>query len=232
MTDYHKPIPKLEFPNHDVAYDIVDEPLVPLATLDTNRIVFEPRYKLLGIEGAVCDCSLRTGVAERLLKAVRMLPRGYGFKIFDAWRPFKVQQELYRRYRESVMADNPGSTPEEIDRMTDRYVSIPRRDQIKAPVHTTGGAVDLTVIRLEDGEELNMGTDFDCFGEEANTAYFEDGHGDRNQEELAANRRLLYNVMIEAGFTNLPSEWWHYDYGNAYWAYNTGHSAKYGGIFE
>ena len=40
------------------------------------------------------------------------------------------------------------------------------------------------------------------------------------------NRRLLYNVMTEAGFTNLPSEWWHYDYGDKFWAHFTKPSEK------
>jgi D-alanyl-D-alanine dipeptidase len=36
--------------------------------------------------------------------------------------------------------------------------------------------------------------------------------------------------MISAGFTNLPSEWWHYDYGTKFWAYFTGNKALYKGI--
>ncbi len=36
-------------------------------------------------------------------------------------------------------------------------------------------------------------------------------------EQVRENRRLLYYAMIDAGFTNLPSEWWHYDYGDRFW---------------
>lgn len=36
--------------------------------------------------------------------------------------------------------------------------------------------------------------------------------------------------MIKAGFTNLPSEWWHYDYGDAFWSYYTKNAVKYQGI--
>ncbi|CAK2155539.1 hypothetical protein VCRA2116O234_510012 [Vibrio crassostreae] len=43
-----------------------------------------------------------------------------------------------------------------------------------------------------------------------------------SEAKQANNRRLLYNAMIGAGFTNLPSEWWHYDYGNQMWANYTG----------
>ena len=46
------------------------------------------------------------------------------------------------------------------------------------------------------------------------------------------NRRMLYNVMTAAGFTNLPSEWWHYDYGDNMWAQLTGGKAIYAGILD
>ena len=39
------------------------------------------------------------------------------------------------------------------------------------------------------------------------------------------------NVMTKAGFTNLPSEWWHYDYGDRFWAYYNKCSAIYEGVF-
>lgn len=42
------------------------------------------------------------------------------------------------------------------------------------------------------------------------------------------NRRLLYNAMISAGFTNLPSEWWHYDYDTKFWGYFTGKKPLFG----
>ena len=43
---------------------------------------------------------------------------------------------------------------------------------------------------------------------------------------------MLYNVMTAAGFANLPSEWWHYDYGDNMWAQLTGGKAIYAGILD
>ncbi len=76
-----------------------------------------------------------------------------------------------------------------------------------------------------------MGTEFDFFGERANTAYYEDNASDADSE-ARKNRRILYNLMIDTGFTNLPSEWWHFDYGDKLWAYYTGNEGLYTGIFE
>lgn len=88
--------------------------------------------------------------------------------------------------------------------------------------------VDLTLCN-ENGEYLDMGTKFDEFGGRAWTNHFEEIEHD---DKVRDNRRLLYNTMIEAGFTNLPSEWWHYDYGDKFWAYFTENKALYEGVMD
>ncbi len=72
-----------------------------------------------------------------------------------------------------------------------------------------------------------MGTDFDEASQFSWTDALESESSlDREAQE---NRRILYNAMSEVGFTNLPSEWWHYDFGNQLWAYRTGaQQAEYG----
>ena len=92
-------------------------------------------------------------------------------------------------------------------------------------LHNTGGAIDLTLSK--NGKEINMGTNFDYFGEKAWTNYFEINE---NNEDIKNNRRILYNLMIEEGFVNLPSEWWHYDYGDKVWSYFTKNKIMYCGI--
>lgn len=74
-----------------------------------------------------------------------------------------------------------------------------------------------------------MGTLFDDFTDRAWSDHFENYE---QADEVKRNRRLLYNVMIGAGFTNLPSEWWNYDYGDKFWSYFTGHPAKYLGVID
>jgi D-alanyl-D-alanine dipeptidase len=88
----------------------------------------------------------------------------------------------------------------------------------------------LTIVD-EQGKPLDMGTEFDSFKETAHTAYFEKQNG-KQAEAIRENRRLLYHVMTAAGFTNLPTEWWHYDYGDRFWAYYKGQDAIYDGIPE
>lgn len=233
---YDKPIPHREFPNHNVKYEVSFEPLIAFeefAVHQKDRIVYSPVYFDLGLPGAVNQCCLRKGTAIKLLNALELLPMQYGFKIFDAWRPFELQLSLYNAYKETVVKNNPDKTSEEIDFLVNKYVSIPANDPQKPPVHTTGGAVDLTIINLDSHQELDMGTDFDYFGEKASSDYFErlDDISSSEYDKIRLNRRLLYNTMIYAGFSNLPSEWWHYDYGNAYWASSFHKNALYQGIF-
>lgn len=170
----------------------------------------------------------RVSVVKRLIKAKKMLPEGLFLKIYDAYRPIAIQQALWDYYREEKIKENPSLNDDEINRITSYCVSFPSYDILKPSLHNTGGAVDLTIIN-KDGIELNMGCDFDEFSPKAWTDYYEKNDIDG---EVRENRRLLYSVMIEAGFTNLPSEWWHYDYGDNAWAHITGLDPIYTGILD
>lgn len=235
--DLDKPIPAKKFPDHNVEYENSTELLISIEELASDkrdRLLYSPVYFSMGIDGATDKCILRLGVWHRLLNALDMLPKEYGFKIFDAWRPFRLQQSLYHAYEEVVMKNNPQKTRAEIEKLVNSFVSIPVHDPEKPPVHTTGGSVDLTVIRLDTGLPLDMGTSFDYFGAKSFSDYFEHAENcqDLSSLKIRQNRRTLYNAMVGAGFSNLPSEWWHYDYGNAYWASSSCQRAFYRGVFK
>lgn len=228
ISEFKKPIPKIAFPSiSKFQIDAIDEPLVSLRDL---AFAVEPSYYNQGIKGALEDAYLRQSVADRLLRADSLLPSGYTLKVYDGYRPICVQQHLWDYYREQV-AKNPQNnnlTEEEIDFKTSFFVSKPSYDVKQPSLHNTGGAVDVTIIDV-NGNELNMGTCFDDFSDKAWTNHFEEYEQD---EEVRNNRRLLYWTMIYAGFTNLPSEWWHYDYGTKFWGYFTGNNALYEGILN
>lgn len=195
----------------------------------------EMQYPILGMRNAEPRCLVREEVYERLVRAAKTLPQGMKFKILDAWRPFKLQKELYEVYSARIIRDFrlQDCSEEERNEVIRKYVSDPIYDRDIPPVHTTGGAVDLTIIGV-DGAELDMGTGFDAFSEKTQTAYFEQPDGDcpdKNTGVIRGNRRLLYHTMTGAGFVNYPSEWWHYDYGDRFWAFYEQKPAIYRGIF-
>lgn len=70
--------------------------------------------------------------------------------------------------------------------------------------HTRGAAVDVTLIDPATYKELDMGTEFDFFGEESYTA------SDKISETARLNRQLLLSIMEPAGFVNYEKEWWHF----------------------
>lgn len=201
------------------------EPLVSMSEFSNLRIIYEPIYYLNNIPGAINVCYLRECVFRKLYDALALLPEGYGFKIYDAWRPFEVQKFLYDRQVE-VLMNEKGKKKEEALVLAKRYVSPPSDNPQKPFVHSTGGAVDLTIVD-NNNKELNMGTRFDDFSKLAATDSFESS----DNEEVKRNRRLLFGVLTKVGFTNYPSEWWHYDFGNCFWASESkSRNAIYGGI--
>lgn len=196
---------------------------------EEDGILVRMQYPKLGMKNAEQGCFLRQGAYERLAEAQKRMPRGYHIAVWDAWRPFSLQKELFDSYYQSIVetfgiADEPENVKLDTVR---KYVSIPHRLEYEYPVHTSGGAVDITLVD-EAGHDIPMGTRFDEMVPAAQTDYFEN----TDNEEVIRNRRLLYHVMISCGFTNLPSEWWHYDYGDRFWAYYTGKPILYGPVYE
>ncbi len=122
-------------------------------------------------------------VADALVKA-QELARSYKLqlKIYDAYRPLSVQRLMW-----SIVPD-------------ERFVA----DPAKGSRHNRGCAVDLTLCDMQ-GNEVDMGTGYDEFTEKAAATYND------LPDEVLRNRRLLDEIMSKAGFTVLPSEWWHFD---------------------
>jgi D-alanyl-D-alanine dipeptidase len=220
------PIPDQEMPEeyHKVKYAY--SKMIKLNKV--KEIDVDLQYPKMGLKNATDLCYIRKDVLNRLIEAKQYLPEGYSFKIYDAWRPFELQNELYHTYSKTLITKyhlQSVSEQEKIKTLS-KFVSFPMNDRENPPVHTTGGAIDLTIID-QQGNELDMGSGFDSFGEESCTSYFEK----TKEMNIVSNRRLLYHSMIKAGFTNLPSEWWHYDYGDRFWAYYKNQTAIYPGIF-
>ena len=220
------PIPEIHDPERYTESSFAYSEFVKLENDDCFDICMQ--YPILGMDNAECDCFVRIEVYELLKKAAGNLPNGYRFRILDAWRPFALQKELYEDYSLDITDQFGLAEKTEADRnaFIRKFVSDPVYDKDVPPVHTTGGAVDITIIGT-DGNGLDMGSGFDEFSDRTYTAFYETS----GNEIVKNNRRLLYSIMTDAGFTNLPSEWWHYDYGDRFWAYYNKRPALYRGVF-
>lgn len=204
------------------------ERLIPMSLAPEPIKVF-PAYARLGIPGAVPECFVREGVYRALIQAARQLPKGIGMVVLDGWRPWRVQQYLFDTLHEATRQHHPTLDEDELMVRTREFVSLPSLDPLAPSPHLTGGAVDVTLCDA-DGMPLDMGTQFDEAIPASHTDYLETlKTPSAAQRQARNNRRLLYQVMHEAGFTNLPSEWWHYDFGDQLWAHYSGNGvARYG----
>ncbi len=208
-----------------------EEPLVPLSLAPSPIRVF-PAYARLGIPGAVPECFVRESVYRKLLAAARDLPAGLGMVVLDGWRPWRVQQYLFETLQEILHSRHPELSESELMIRTREFVSVPSRDPSAPSPHLTGGAVDVTLCDA-DGLPLDMGTMFDEATAISHTDHYErQGVNDSREAKALEHRRLLYRTMLGQGFTNLPSEWWHYDFGDQLWAYYGGHDRAHYGATE
>lgn len=173
------------------------------------------------IKGAIPSVLLRESVAARVARANASLAEsGLAFHVLDGYRSIATQVGLWHFFWDYIAKRKPSLTEAEIERQTLTYVSDPRgfsRDDPRTwPLHSTGGAVDLTLCDAS-GELLDLGTGFDAPTEMAATAWFEEALA---RGEIApgdarlCHRRTLYWTMREAGFTNYINEWWHFDWGD------------------
>jgi D-alanyl-D-alanine dipeptidase len=229
--DINKPIP----PNQsldgwkEVKIEENYEPLVSLNEFAPDYIMVKSQYFEQNINGALEECYCREGVAIKLIEAAKYLPKGYKFLIWDAWRPPIVQLTLFEKFKGELKINNPSFNEPTLQREAEKYVSLPSTDFNNPAPHLTGGAIDLTIID-SFGNNLEMGTCFDSFGEISKTNYFE--LLNNNIDNIIVNRRLIYNILTSVGFSNYPEEWWHYDYGNQFWGKITDNSAIYNGILK
>ena len=153
-------------------------------------------------------------MAVRLLAAQDSLPDGLRILFIEGFRPPALQRAYFEEYLGELRSGNPGASEAELFSAASRYVSPPDI----AP-HSAGAAVDLT-LATADGAELDMGTRVNASPEESDGACFT---GARSiSAQARANRGLLGRALAAAGFVNYPTEWWHWSYGDRYWALSAG----------
>lgn len=133
-------------------------------------------------------CTFLRQPAASALAAVQkeLNDKGYGLKIFDAYRPYGVTVSFWELIEDERYVSNPG----------------------KGSGHNRGLAVDLTIIDLKSRKELNMGTGFDNFTDTAHHSFT------GLSPAVLANRKLLKETMEKHGFNKLETEWWHFYWSN------------------
>jgi zinc D-Ala-D-Ala dipeptidase len=163
----------------------------------------------------------RQSVVEKLIAASFTLPPGVHLKVIEAYRPLSIQRLEFERQRTSVRAADPTLSEAELDMEASRFSAPPH----VAP-HPTGAAVDLTLCD-ESGRELDLGTSLNAVLTSNATATYTDSAEIKGAAKEW--RALLVSTLTSQGLVNYPTEWWHWSYGDRYWAFVTKHlAARYG----
>lgn len=167
---------------------------------------------------------VRRGLADRLATAQRDLPPGVTLRVVEGHRAVADQRAIIAAYSAEVCAAHPGISPADLEVLTSRFVS-----PVAVAPHVAGAAVDLTLVDA-CGEELDLGTAIDATPERSGGACYFDAAG--IGADARAHRDLLARALGGAGLVNYATEWWHWSFGDRYWALTTGAPAALYGPVE
>ncbi|QOY94498.1 M15 family metallopeptidase [Massilia sp. UMI-21] len=188
-------------------------------TVASEDIAGSPEFRhLTSIEGIAIDLRYATGnnfvgrdlyspfdcawlhrdaaaALEQLVAWLKERRPGYTALVLDALRPQRVQQQLW-------------------DALAGTGLQMYLANPVRGSIHSYGMALDITLLD-EAGRELDMGTGFDDMTDLSHPA-LEEGFlaAGKLSEAQVANRRLLREGMLQAGFFGINTEWWHFDCGD------------------
>ncbi len=181
------------------------------------RVVESPRLRVdqrLADSGGLFRL-VRSGLSQRLTAASELIPEGMALALVEGYRPPSLQARYFEAYRSSLAASGGELDTAKLYHLAARAVAPPG----PAAPHVSGGAVDVTLYGA-DGTELDMGSALNATPEESRGACYTEAAG--LTKSARHNRGLLVEALSRAGFVNYPTEWWHWSYGDRYWALRTG----------
>ncbi|MBQ4045826.1 MAG: M15 family metallopeptidase [Lachnospiraceae bacterium] len=169
-----------------------------------QEIRYYTTYNFVGerIDGYEEPCALLTKEAARALKGVsnEMNVQGYRLKIFDTYRPARAVKHFVLWGIEDLdLRMKPYFYPDlqKQELFAQGYIAAKSS-------HSRGSTVDLTLLDMSTGKEVDMGSPFDMFSEVSHPDY------KGISEEQFANRMLLQQAMVRHGFEPIDCEWWHF----------------------
>ena len=169
-----------------------------------QEIRYYSTYNFVGerIDGYEEPVALLTIEAARALKRVagEVNAQGYRLKVFDAYRPqAAVRHFVLWGIEDLDLRMKPYFYPdlEKQELFKQGYIA-------SQSSHSRGSAVDLTLLDMKTGREVDMGSPFDLFSEAS--------HPDSRAvtDAQRENRMFLQSAMVRNGFKPIDCEWWHF----------------------
>ncbi len=169
---------------------------VELRYFSNNNFIGKP---IEGYKSNRLIITLKTAKALQKIQEI-LIKKDLSLKIFDAYRP---QQAVNHFVKWAKVLEDTLMKKE-------YYPKVPKTELFKRGYiasksgHTRGSTVDLTIVNLKTGEELDMGSPYDFFGKKSHPFY------KKITNHQKRNRLYLRKVMLENGFNPYDNEWWHF----------------------
>ncbi|MGM9454287.1 M15 family metallopeptidase [Legionella bozemanae] len=205
---------------------IADPKIVAIPVMDNH----EPMVDLVGLQEISYGPSpeipnntdytkMRKTVYEKLKQAQFLLPKGLRFCLYESYRSLTLQKSLFDTRYEKVKNKHPEWSCEQVFTETTRMVSpvINQDGSPNIPPHSTGAAIDVYLIN-EQREAIEMGIHPKDWMEDLDDSLSLTA-SEIISEEAKQNRKIMSQALEAVGFVNYRNEYWHWSYGDRYWAY-------------
>ena len=166
---------------------------------------------------------LRKSVADKLNEAKKYLPNSMTFIIGEAWRPREYQKNIYDGFIRRFTKKYPDWPKEKIIKEADKYAAPYTGKKISG--HMTGAALDIRLY--SNGKKVPMKSFRLSYQENSKSIQ------PKLPKYIKRNRKILFNALEKAELSNYPNEYWHWSYGDIWWAKrNKKKTAIYGPIYK
>jgi D-alanyl-D-alanine dipeptidase len=164
---------------------------------------------------------MRLSVFEKLKEAQDLLPEGLRFCLYEAYRSLNLQNQIFKERYNKVKKLYPSWSQEALFNETTRLVSpVENLDgSTNTPPHSTGAALDLYLVDENSQEPVDMGIHPKDWMMDTEGVYSLT-HSKLISKTAMINRALMAKVLETVGFVNYPTEYWHWSYGDRYWAFH------------
>jgi D-alanyl-D-alanine dipeptidase len=154
-----------------------------------------------GYESPKCLLTFEAASSLRNIQTI-LNKSGYSLKIYDAYRPQRSVNHFI----------NWSKNQSDTLKKSYFYPNLLKSNLFElgyiaaSSSHSRGSTVDITLVEISSGKEIDMGSPYDFFGLESSHDYENISITQKN------NRKLLLDVMTKNGFSSYSKEWWHYTF--------------------
>lgn len=193
--------------NHEQLIDLRDE----------SEICYGPSPE---IPNNLDYTKMRLTIYKKLVEAQKLLPNNLRFCIYEAYRSLDTQKMIFEKHYQQIQNLHPDWPKDKcFDETTKLVFPVINKDgSANIPPYATGGAFDVYLIDGK-GSIVDMGI---CVKDWLSDVDGELSATNSNKISAAAkeNRKIMLEALSAVGFVNYPTEYWHWSYGDRYWAYN------------